>query len=157
MTKRIQEPRVRTLLRLLGLPARPPAAGEPGARLARAVARHHGPLPDRLGRRIERLVELRHRARDDGTGTAEPYSFCHRGLQQLCRHDRRPVRSGSGSVSRCAGLASPSSEGRHADSSLPSCWQSIVQYVRSWSWFRLARPSTRPTATSTRSERKGEE
>ena len=62
MTKRIQEPRVRTLLRLLGLPARPPSAGEPGARLARAVARHHGPLPDRVGRRIERLVELRHRA-----------------------------------------------------------------------------------------------
>ena len=71
MAKHIQEPRVKALLRLLGLPVRPRSPDEPGARLARAVARHHGPLPDRLGRRIERLVELRHRAgrwdRNSGT------------------------------------------------------------------------------------------
>ena len=124
MTKRIQEPRIRALLRLLGLPVRPRSPGEPGARLARAVARHRGPLPDRLGRRIERLVELRHRAgrRDRVGGTV----FV---LPPWLAADWHVVGTTAGPYApdpeRClrGRLASPSSEGRHADGSPPARWR----------------------------------
>ena len=63
MSGRVSGPRARALFRLLDIPIRLPALNERGGRLARAVAPpHHGPLPASLGRRIERLVELRHRA-----------------------------------------------------------------------------------------------
>lgn len=63
VTGRVVEPRVRALFRVLGIPLRLPALPGSVARLAGAVAgSHRRPLPARLGRRLEHLVERRHRA-----------------------------------------------------------------------------------------------